>query len=449
MKNLGPAADKSVQHPFRPVKLLAVAGIIASIAVFFLAAWLYRFPERQIQTYSVQKAGGIVSLAAETAARPAQQIRNSLALMAKTPELRNIVSTSVFKTWQQRIQNDLSLLLDSYDPVFGLMYERFLAFSNDIDYFLALPQALARRLAMTAGMSLPESEQDDPGAMLAPAKLSDADVDRMFRQTGFVREMVAAIRHSVAGLYENGLTMVPVLEALAGFGRQSLQDVAAVEDFFSAALNDDMLRVIMLRSLDGETLAMVGDLPADGLNLDARDCRAIAGGSTFFSGPVGYDSRRRHAIWWVSVPVRDANRDPVACLTAFVDIDFLCQAAEKVAENSESRLIFSERSGVVIGHADREAVARQVNMSSVFPSFVSETDRGFNSRFVRYDGRLLLQAGKSIRYGNVRHLPDWYVCYEQDLTGFSAQSQILVTVSVILLAAMGMYALSCCVVRLF
>jgi len=88
-------------------------------------------------------------------------------------------------------------------------------------------------------------------------------------------------------------------------------------------------------------------------------------------------------------------------------------------------------------------------MSSVFPSFVSEADRGFNSRFVRYDGRLLLQAGKSIRYGNVRHLPDWYVCYEQDLTGFSAQSQFLVTVSVILLAALGMYALSCCVVRLF
>ena len=390
-----------------------------------------------------------MNLAAETVARPAQQIRNYLMLMAKTPELRNIVSTSAFKVWRQRLHNDFSLLLDSYDPVFGLMYDRFLAFSRDIDYFLALPQAMARRLAMTAGMSFPENEQDDPGAMLSPAGLSDADVDRMFRQTGFVREKVATFRQSVSGLCETCLAVIPALEALAGFDRQSLQDVGAVEDYFSAALNDDMLRVIMLRSLDGEILAMVGDLPSGGLNLDSRDCRAIAGGSIFFSGPVGYDSRRRHAIWWVSVPVRDSKRDPVACLTAFVDIDFLCQAAEKVAENTDSRLIFSERSGAVIGHADREAVARQVNMSSVFPSFVSEADRGFNSRFVRYDGRLLLQAGKSIRYGNVRHLPDWYVCYEQDLTGFSAQSQFLVTVSVILLAALGMYALSCCVVRLF
>ena len=105
--------------------------------------------------------------------------------------------------------------------------------------------------------------------------------------------------------------------------------------------------------------------------------------------------------------------------------------------------------GVVIGHADRETVARQVNVSRVFPSFVREADRGFSCRFVRHDGRLLLQAGKSIRYGNVRHLPDWYVYYEHDLTGFAAQSQFLVTLSVILLAAMGMYALSCCVVRLF
>jgi len=49
MKNLVPAADKSGQSSFRPVKILAVAGIISSIAVFFLAAWLYQFPERQVQ----------------------------------------------------------------------------------------------------------------------------------------------------------------------------------------------------------------------------------------------------------------------------------------------------------------------------------------------------------------------------------------------------------------
>ncbi|PKL50189.1 MAG: hypothetical protein CVV42_04155 [Candidatus Riflebacteria bacterium HGW-Riflebacteria-2] len=434
---------------FRPGKLLAAAGIMACIAIFFLAAWLYRFPERLVQRQSSQKAGGIVSLAAEIAARPAQQIRNSLLLMAKNPELRKISSASNVLAWQQKIQNDLQLLIDSYEPVLGNMYGQILDFSHDIDYYCELPSALARRLATIAGMAFPDNEEDDPTRMLQPVKLSERDFARMLAQTGLVREKIAAARRFVADSCALYLSIALTLEKLAGFGRQSLHDAAAVEDFFSAALNDELLRSVMLRSLDGEVLAIVGDMPAGGINLDTRDCQAIGGGSIFFAGPVGYDSRRRHALWWVAVPVRDTERNPVACLTAFVDIDYLSQAAEKVAENADSRLVFSDSSGQVIGHADREIIARQVNMKLVFPSFVSEADRGFKSRFVRYEGRLLLQAGRSVRYGNVRHLPDWYVRYEQDLTAFATQSQFLVTVSVILLAALGMYALSCCVVRLF
>ncbi len=449
MKTLESKTTKSGILSLKPGKLLAMTGIIASIAVFFLAAWLYSFPENLVMEQSLQKAAGIVSLAAEIAARPAQQIRNSLSLIAKNPELRQIGNASTVLAWHHRVQSDLSLLLDSYEPFFGHIYDRMLAFSYDIDYYGKLPAALMRRLAMIAGIHFPDSEEYDPANMGQPSGLSDENLKRMSAQTGLVREKMADVRLQLSESCRVLLTIALTLEKMAGSGRRSLQDIVAVEDFFSAALNDEMLRVIVLKSLDGEILALVGDAPAGSVSLDSRDCRAIGGGSIFFSGPVGYDARRRHSLWWVAVPVRDENRDPVACLTAFVDVDFLSQAAEKIAEHSDIRLLFSDRSGTVIGHSDREAVARQVNMSSVLPSFVSEADRGFSSRFVRYDGRLLLQAGKSIKHGNVRHLPDWYVCYEQDLSMFAARSQFLVTVSVILLAAAGMYALSCCVVRSF
>lgn len=449
MKSLESLTGKSGKVWLKPAKLLALAGIAASICVFFLAAWLYRFPERLAQEQALQRADGIVNLAAEIVVRPVQQLRNSLALMAKNPDLRQVASASVVVAWQQKVQGDLLLLLDSYEPFLGHLYEQILEFSRGIDYFLELPSALARRLATIAGMSFNDDESGDPPAMLAPTSISEDELMRMNAQTDFVRAKVAAARQLLIDSCGYYLQAAVTIERLAGFGSQSLRDVAAVEDFFSAALNDEMLRAITLRSLDGEVLAITGDVSAESLRLDARDCRAIAAGSIFFSGPVGYDTRRKHALWWVAVPVRDENRNPVACLTAFIDVDFLCRAAEKIAETTGSRLIFSDLNGVVIGHADRETVAKQVNVSRVFPSFVREADRGFSCRFVRHDGRLLLQAGKSIRYGNVRHLPDWYVYYEHDLTGFATQSQFLVTLSVILLAAMGMYALSCCVVRLF
>ncbi len=448
MKTLEPEADKSFVL-FRPARLLAVAGIFASVAVFFLAAWLSRWPEQLVMAQSLQAASGIVGLAAEIAARPAQQTRNTLSLIAKNPELRQIGNASAVLAWQQRIQTDISLLFESYEPFFGHVYDRILAFSHDIEYYSEIPSALMRRLAVVAGIEFPDSDQNDPTNMWRPSELTGDDLRRMSVQTGLVREKMTAVRRLAAESCNTWISMALVLEKLAGYGQQSLRDVAAVEDYFSAVLNDEMLRAIMLRSLDGKVLALVGDMPFTTMNLDTRDCRAIISGSIFFSGPVGYDSRRRHSIWWVAVPVRDENRNPIACLTAFVDADFLSQAAEKAAEHTDIRLMFSDRSGVVIGHADREVVARQVNMSNVLPSFVNETDRGFTSRFVRYDGKLLLQAGRSVRHGNVRHLPDWYVCYEQNLSGFARQSQFLLTLSVILLAATGMYALSCCVVRLF
>lgn len=449
MKTLESGAKKSNFLPVKAGKVVAMAGIILSVAVFFLAAWLYRFPEGLVLAQSQQKAHGIVSLAAEIAARPAQQIRNSLALMARNPEVRKLKNISVVRAWQQRVQADLSLLLDSYEPLIGHAYEKILLFTHDIEYLKELPLALVRRFALSVGL-LPDLDSHyDAAVLLPPARLANKDLERMYVQTSYARESASGIRRFFSDYSAFWLAMIYRLEEIAGFSRQALTDVAAVEDFFSAALNDEIFRTIMLKNLDGTVLAATGDVSGSDLSLDARDCKAVKGGSIFFTGPVGYDVRRQRSLWWVAVPVRDENRNPVACLSAFVDAGFLSEAAEKICQSTDIRLIFADQAGAVIGHADRQVVAKRVNMSKAMPSFVSETDRGFTSRIVRQDGHIFLQAGKSIRHDNVRHLPDWYVCYEQDLSAFARQDEFLLTVSVILLAALGMYVLSCCVVRLF
>lgn len=449
MKNLDSETKKSARFLLEPARILAIAGIIVAVAIFFLAAWLYRFPERLIYEQAQQKAGEIVDLAVEVAARPARQIRNSLALMAKNPELIKINSSSIMREWRYRMQRDLSLLIDSYEPAIGLIYEQALSYANNIDYLLELPVAAMRRLASIAGMPISGANETDPLTILLAPAADSQELKRMSAKAGFVHEQILRLRTAFSDCADMYFAFALLPEKFLGVGRSTLHDSTAVEDFFSAALNDEIFRAILLKSLDGEILAIAGDGLVEDLNSDKRDSRAVKGGSIFFAGPVGYDIRRHHPLWWVAVPVRDAKRNPVACLSAYVDASFLCETAEKLAGSSYSRLMFADRSGVVIGHADRQMVARQVNLGKAMPAFVSETDAGFSSRFVRHGGRLLLQAGKSIRHGNVRHLPDWYVCYEQDLTDFASQHEFLVTVSVILLAAMGMYVLSCCVVRLF
>lgn len=449
MKNLDSVTQKTAGFLLKPAKILALAGIIAAIAVFFLAGWLYRFPERLVIEQARQKAGEIVALAVEVAARPARQIRNSLALMARNPELRKISSVSILREWRQRTQGDLSLLIDSYEPAIGLIYEQALSHANDIDYVLELPLATMRRLALIVGMPILKLDEIDPQTILATPSADSEDLKRMSAKAGFVHGQMLKLRRIFSDHAELYFSFALLPEKIFGFGRSALGDSAAVEDFFSAALNDEMFRAILLKGFDGEILAIAGDAAVEDLNSDRRDSRAINGGSIFFAGPVGYDIRRHHPLWWVAVPVRDARRNPLACLSAYVDAGFLCEAAEALAGVNRAKLMFVDRNGVVIGHADRQMVARQVNLGETMSAFVNEADRGFSSRFIRHEGRLLLQAGKSIRHDNVRHLPDWYVCYEQDLTDFVGQYEFLVTVSVILLAAMGMYVLSCCVVRLF
>ena len=449
MKTLEAKTHKLNSLPFKAEKILALAGIIAAIAIFVLAGWLYRYPERLVLRQSLQKASGIVALAVDVAARPAQQIRTALALMAKNPELRSLESQSILLSQKQKLRVNLSYLFDSYESFIGHVYQNISGFEHDFDYLKELPMALLRRSALIVGILAVRENDVDPAGLLQPAHLAAGDLERMQRQTGFVREKLQDLQRYVADSGAFWFEILLRLERLVGISRQTIADTAAVEDFFSAALNDEIFRTLMLKNLDGTVLAVAGDVAGNGLNLDARDCRAIRGGSIFFTGPVGYDMQRGKPLWWVSVPVRDENRNPVACLTAFVDAGFLSEAAEKVSQKPEINLIFADRSGAVIGHEDQQMVAQRVNLSRTMPSFVSEADKGFSSRFVRHGGRLFLQAGKSIRHDNVRHLPDWYVCYEQDLTSSAGAGEFLLTVSVILLAATGMYVLSCCVVRLF
>jgi hypothetical protein len=139
----------------------------------------------------------------------------------------------------------------------------------------------------------------------------------------------------------------------------------------------------------------------------------------------------------------------LACLTAFVDVGFLSRIAGDSAKNAGGRIIFADADGALIGHFDPAMVSRQVNVSRVMPDNVSGSDQEPDIRFIRQSGRFFLQAGKRVRSSNIRHLPDWYVCYERDLGELTGKNQFIVTVSVILLAALGMYVLSCCVVRLF
>ncbi|MBU1106541.1 MAG: cache domain-containing protein [Candidatus Riflebacteria bacterium] len=426
-----------------------MAGIIAAIAIFFLAAWLYRFPEQLVLKQSLQEARGIVTLAVDVATRPAQQIRTALALMAKNPELRRLKSRSVLLSQKQKLQMDLSYLLDFYEPIIGRIYEDILGYEHDLNYLNELPMALLRRFAMNVGILTDSEDSVSPVGLLLPVRLDAGDIGRMVQQTRFVREKLSYLQHSLADSGTFWFELLLRIEGLVGFGQLVVADTAAVEDFFSAALNDDIFRTLMLKSLDGSVLVAAGDVAGNDLNPDARDCRAIRGGSIFFSGPVGYDMRRKMPLWWVAVPVRDENRNPVACLSAFIDAGFLSEAAEKASQKSGIKLIFAERSGAVIGHEDRQMVAQRVNLSKTMPSFASEADNGFTSRFMRHGSRLFLQAGKSVSYENVRHLPNWYVCYEKDLTQIAHESEFLLTVSVILLAATGMYVLSCCVVRLF
>lgn len=445
MKTLGLFAYRKMEKRSGKVSLKIAGGMVAGLIMLLLGFWLYGFPQRQAYAMAEARSQSVIELGAAAAVKPVLNVRNSLTLLSKLPVLRDIRAEGFLTPEIVASCKDMRLLIDSFELPVADLWSAFSGVQRGIPYWKEIPDAMIRRFFRIVCFQLSSSEDVGDDFFLEFKSASEQDRARMLETTQLVPGTLQLFSDIVERVCLPMRFIANTVDKLPGFcsGKQHLSQ--PVESLFALMLDEGQLRTLVLKNLDGDVLAAVGDVDLIVGDSDNRDCRAITNGVPFFCGPVFYDQQRHRPVWWVAVPVRNDLREPVACLTAMVDISYLSQLAD-IMTSGPDRLIFVERSGVAIGHHDEQLVAQQVNLGmSLLP--VSQIEEKPVSMLIHRNYRTLLQTAASIKASGHRHLPDWFVYSQVDLTSITESESFIILVCAILLAAIGIYVLSCCVVN--
>lgn len=425
--------------------LFQVFPAMAGLLCLYLAVWFYQFPGVITHSAAFEHAGTALDLSAEAAAKPLIGVRNSLNLLSRMPVLRKIRPTGSLTGSMLSLKKDLSLLGSSYESILANKFQESLRVHNDLVYWSELPMAIFRRIAMGVGL-IREIDEEESAGDFFPA-LRQSELDQMHLQTGLAGKIIDSCFSRFDNLVVVLNPVIAFIDNLGIFNRAIIEDLPAVENLFAVALNDDIIRALVLKNLQGSPLAQVGESIADRMSIDDRDCRAITNGSPFFSGPVAYDKSGKRTVWWVAVPVRDESRTPVACLSGLIDLGYLSElSALTAAASSGIELYFTDQKNVVIGHRQPHFVAEQVNLGD---PVISENSVKKSWRKLNRDSGPVLQVTRNFKDLKYRHLPLWNVYINAELQLPGRPGEILLLAGVILLAAIGLYVLSCCVVRIF
>lgn len=423
-----------------------LAGLVAGLLMLVLAFWLHRFPQRQARLLAEARSQAIIQIAAAAAARPAVNVKNSLTLLARLPALRQFDAGRGFAEGIAEWRSDFALLLESFEAPLASMWQEFIDVGRGLEWWQSIPDAAMMRFwnLGTFGCLQFESEEDLPPFGLV--SISEEEHARISLMAGIVPETMRLLSAGFDQFYVPVSQAVKFIEMLPGLYAGGASTTAPIQNLLALMLDDGQLRALAIKNLSGNLLAVTGDAELFGSEPDDRDCQTIKSGVPFFCGPVIYDQQQKRPVWWVAVPVRNEQRQPVACLSAMVDINFLSEMAEKTDSGPDS-LVFTERSGVAIGHHDPQIVSQQVNLSAALLP-IAEIEEKPISGIARRNDRVLLQTAASLKRSGLRHLPDWYIFIQTDLSHENSLDDYLILLCVILLAATGVYVLSCCAVRI-
>ncbi len=425
-----------------------LAGLVAGLLMLVLAVWLYRFPQRQARLVAEARSQAIIQIAVSAAARPAINVKNSLTLLGRLPVLRQFNSVRGLSDGIIEWRSDFTLLLESFEAPMASMWQEIINAGRGLEWWQNIPDAAMMRFwdLSTFGCLPFESEEEEEAPPFGLVSISEEEHARISQMAGIVPESMRLLTAGFDSFFNPILNIVQFIERLPGLCSTISSPAAPVHNLLALMLDDGHIRALALKKLSGTILSVVGDAELFASDPDDRDCQSIKNGVPFFCGPVVYDQQQKRPVWWVAVPVRNELRQPVACLAAMVDVSYLSEMADKTSLGPDS-LIFTERSGVAIGHHDPQIVAQQVNLSAALLP-IAEIEKKPISGISRRNDRVLLQTAASLKHSDTRYLPDWYVFIQTDLTHENSLDDYLILLCVILLAATGVYVLSCCVVRI-
>lgn len=326
--------------------LQAAFGAIVFLNIFFILYLFQDFTKNLAQEQLTKTA----TLTAQSIRFYLDGAKNELLATSRRPDMLKFKTEGVLTQKIARLPYKIELLLTAYEVELADFLKLIYDLNSTFIYLKNIPPAFNRLVIGILTMDLEGDSLD-----------TNADGDEPFEEYKLPPDILFTIKSHVIGQSQlaaqslAGLTQF--IDHLSLFKQSALSDSELTNLLLATSLDTGHIKGIAIKNLEGQELASA-DLSGISLN-SSKDSKAIAKGKNAFDGGVVCGALGK-AYWWFGLPIRNINREPVACLSALIDLSKILQVVE--LEEKLMRTTLIDGSGeCIFSHKKAVAAASKEN----------------------------------------------------------------------------------------
>ena len=409
------------------------------VIIYFSVTWVQRKQNARIDL-AKKRAETLLHVVVDDVSRAVGAVRNSMDLIAKMPVLRKFKKVGALKPIITEKKNELINLVSIYEPYFGYAYQEYLLSRKNMNYLSEIPGALGRRILFNTNFL--KSDEEEPNLFEPPEPIKEDKYSLFVKRTSFAENIKDRLQNNIEATFEKFEDIAGRIDKLLGISVDVLSDPADAENLLAACMNyRDLILSYSASNLDGQIQAEVAENDSP---FGMGNSAAFFGhkkGQKFYSGPAIYDEKSKQPLWSVSVPLRDRNRKQMGYLSSLVSLKFLSKISEKCSFRKGVTLFFVDNEGIAIGHPDKSMVINQINMTHANPAVKNVIAGEKASLLAEVNGKdYVLSYGPLNSFDSPQN-PEWGVIIMATVSELSGSIVIMMTLGVIILAAIGVYVL--------
>lgn len=415
---------------FNTVLLLLATMLIHSAVALYYSSW-YR-----AVILAGKKAPALVELANEAVCSKVDTLRRQLAFLARQPVLKDLQQTDDVENKMLRLRAIITRVTSVAEPFVGFAYNELRSNYHNLLYWAEFPREIMLRILFDTGLFGSKDQFDD---FFASQKNYISTDEEMIAEVNVARNIIALLNEFIDVLFARARIFTAFYGQFAASEARLPVDEAGARNFLVAALTDFKdFRAIVLKSFDGTIRTKAYNINPDFIASENEDVRAIASNAAFYGGNVLVEKSKELPLWHIAVPIRNQNREPIACLSALVDLSFLSTLSQTVADAPDQSLTFIDSSGQFISGPNSFSESELGN--EVVVAAMGAGARGV-FRLSDYDKNNVFMAVKPVASDEYVFIPPWIAVLCGTLFSYGAFADRGILIAVFLLAALGGYAL--------
>lgn len=408
--------------------IMSFLGIICLLTAYNI----YQMPKMILKNNLASSTETILNLASESASNYFAGIRNEITLLAKKSEIYKIRKSGFVKKILEEYKENTDVFAASLEVEISLLFNYISDWNETFDYLKDLPKASER---------------------LVYKILSFYDEDSFL--DGTPEEVESFYSSGAAFDYKSVFGIIEFIKETSGFIFNLSEVFAEFVDkfvFLSKSLphNSDLTNRVLAMGVDNGSIKslIIKDKTGEEVasyNIDSvicnsdKDIKHIMKGFSFFGGEVCYN-KKGDPFYWTAVPLRDEERETVGCLTAFADMSFLSETANR--NNEFFEITYLDKNGIIVGSADKTKVKNQVNGFDYYGLNKNEPTVFCQKIIKNKEGQKVFQNSTALKTNQGTYAPNLFVVVETYLFKYLNDFYYTCILTVIILSSVGIYFLS-------